>query len=209
MLTCAKRYQVGKIGSETAQPPSPSSAAPPLSPSGGPERLTQRDFVTSRASVASTSSPASPQKQSPVGASSNTDPDPHEPLLPDVMRAHIPSYCAAKVETLVKRILEDALTTDEHEWTPLSHKKDIRAHAKTNGPSGAAFYIKGETFLPYSIPEIFSVYFDPTNRPVLDSQMATYSRLRWVTRHVGYEYMQFKGQWPTTARDSCNLTVRA
>jgi hypothetical protein len=123
------------------------------------------------------------------------------------MRAQLPVYCAAKVEALVQQLLKDAMTTDEAEWTPLSHKKDIVAHSRVNGPSGAAFYVKGETFLPYSVPEIFAVYFDSANRPVLDSQMATYSRLRWMSRHVGYEYMQFKGQWPTTARDSCNLTV--
>lgn len=168
-------------------------------PSLSVDRLTQRDFV--EACVASPS--PSPTKKSGLN-SSNADSD---PLVPDVMKAHIPARHAQKVESLVKRLLKDATSTNSNEWAPLSDKKDIKAHTKVNGPSGAAFYVKGETFLPYSIPEIFSVYFDSSNRPKLDSQMATYTRMRWITRHAGLEYMQFKGQWPTTPRDSCNFTV--
>mmetsp|Transcript_12621 Transcript_12621/g.20484 ORF Transcript_12621/g.20484 Transcript_12621/m.20484 type:complete len:1127 (+) Transcript_12621:89-3469(+) len=195
LLNCAKRYQKGTVDSERVSRSSSADLAVPTSPT--PERLTQRDFVE----ACGTSPTSSPVKRKKSGSN-----DEHEPLLPEEMRAHIPDKYTTKVERLVQNLLKDALTTDSREWAPLSDKKDIKAHTKVNGPSGAAFYVKGETFLPYSIPEIFSVYFESTNRPKLDSQMATYSRLRWITRHAGVEYMQFKGQWPTTPRDSCNFT---
>ena len=194
MLTCAMKYQVGKVESENEEESRTSGSSLSLAST---QRLTQRDFVDSREHV---------QLHSEKSNADQSGKD-LEPLYPDLTRAQIPSYCSAKLETLIQRILKDALQTRDVDWQHLSSKKGIEAYAKVPGPSGPAFYIKGETFLPYTIPEIFSAYCNPKNRPVLDSQMATYTRPRCLSRHVAYEYMQFKGQWPTTARDSCNITV--
>lgn len=195
----SRSSQAGVASTSTSSSSSVSAAGPVLTTA----RLTQSDFMKS--CLATAAAPPRGDKIS-QGGTCSTD-NAMEPLYPDVMRGNIPSHCAVKIETLVQHLLRDALTTDPNEWAPLSNKKEIKAYSKINGPAGAAFYVKGETFLPYTIPEIFSVYFDSENRPKLDSQMASYERLRWLSRHVGLEYIQFKGQWPTTARDSCNLTV--
>jgi hypothetical protein len=199
------------------------------------ERLTQHDFVTSCSLTKSTKSDGGSISSDGNGCSSSSSNkeekvmtklyDGRAPLFPSVMRAHIPPSICYHLETLVQQLLTDSQPEEEKErdsnnnsrssgsrssgdtWTPMSHKRDIRAYSRTNGPTGPAFYIKGETILPYTVPEIFAAYFNPANRPAIDSQMASYTRLKWLGRHTGMEQMQFKGQWPTTARDACNMTV--
>ena len=72
--------------------------------------------------------------------------------------------------------------------------------------SGGAICVRGETTLPYTIPEIYATIASAKARMALDHQLETYERKQWFSHHTGVEYLRFKPVWPTAARDFCNLT---
>jgi hypothetical protein len=66
--------------------------------------------------------------------------------------------------------------------------------------------VRGETIMPFTIPEIYGLISRPERRKQLDSMLETYTRVKWWSPHTGVEYLQSKGIWPTAPRDFSNIT---
>ncbi len=104
-------------------------------------------------------------------------------------------------------------SSNDPTWLPLFQKKGVTAHVKVQDTSSTVAAsgeipscVKGVTVMPYTITEIFSLTANPERRVELDSNIASYRRVKWFSRNTGVEYLQFKTVWPTTARDFCSLT---
>ena len=88
------------------------------------------------------------------------------------------------------------------EWEVMFEKTGLVASSRKS--STGAMCVKGVLSMPYTVAEIFEVVNQ--KRKELDSQLDVYRRLKWWNEHTGVEYMRFKAQWPTTARDFCNVS---
>jgi hypothetical protein len=121
-------------------------------------------------------------------------------LNADSCLKNVPPQFANKLEIAVGTLLQCAADTSA-DWVAMFEKQGVKASRKAGT---GAICVRGETILPYTIPEIYEVV--SRRRKELDSQMEQYTRLKWFSRHTGVEYMKFKPVWPTAARDFCNLT---
>ncbi len=119
------------------------------------------------------------------------------------------------MEKNVLTLLECAsASASDPAWQQLFQKKGVVAYVRAQDSTGAASSssgdqpscVKGVTVMPYTIEEIYSLTSSPERRVELDSNIASYRRVKWFSRNTGVEYLQFKTVWPTAARDFCNLT---
>ncbi|CAN0048837.1 unnamed protein product, partial [Ectocarpus fasciculatus] len=110
---------------------------------------------------------------------------------------------ASQIDKAAQSLLLDASPRAEG-WEPMFEKPGVVATKKAG--SGGAICVRGEATLPFTIAEIFDASSTAAARKALDSQLHTYTRLKWFSRHTGVEYLRFKPVWPTAPRDFCNLT---
>ena len=115
----------------------------------------------------------------------------------------IPAEYLAKIETTAEKLLEYGSNAAES-WDVMFEKPGVLATRKTG--NSRAICVRGETLMPYTIPEIYAMTSTSKGRKSLDSQLEIYNRLKWFSRNTGVEYLRFKPVWPTAARDFCNLT---
>ena len=115
---------------------------------------------------------------------------------------NIPEAFSSNLNKAAKLILNSV--SSNMEWEHMSEQDGVRT-SRIVEPGGPIF-VRGETFLPYSITEIFKVTSNEHNRKKLDNQLGSYTRLKWFARNTGLEHLKFKAVWPTQARDFCNIT---
>jgi hypothetical protein len=105
-----------------------------------------------------------------------------------------------KIESIQKNLLLS--TSDYYNWAPLYLKDGVEASRRVgNGP----MCVRGQTLLPYSIKQIFEVLSDIRYRRIIEPTVETCCPIKPLSNHTGIEYLKFKGIWPTTPRDFCNL----
>lgn len=109
---------------------------------------------------------------------------------------------ASKLNQSVELILDLAFGAPE-EWSLLFEKKGVTGSRKLGS---GIICVRGETILPYTIPEIYGIISRAERRKQLDSMLETYARVKWFSHHTGVEYLQSKGVWPTAPRDFSNIS---
>jgi hypothetical protein len=87
------------------------------------------------------------------------------------------------------------------DWNLIYEKNNILGYRKSG--SGVVC-VRGETILPYTIPEICSLTNQWTNE--IEPNLDTYERLTWLSKHTGVEHVKYKAVWPTAPRDFVNMT---
>lgn len=93
-------------------------------------------------------------------------------------------------------------SSDYYNWISLYCKDNIEVLRKFGN---GIMCIKGQTFLPYSIKEIFEVLTDIRYRKIIEPTVETCCPIKPLSNHTGIEYLKYKAIWPTTQRDFCNI----
>jgi hypothetical protein len=130
------------------------------------------------------------------------DPDdpPTAPYRRKAVLAGLSESLSAKVEAAAEKLLQYTYSTD---WLPMFEKRGVIA---TRMAGSGVVCVRGETLLPYTIPEIYGYVCRAENRKSLDAQMDVYTRVKWFSPHTGVEHILFKPVWPTAPRDFVNVT---
>jgi hypothetical protein len=87
------------------------------------------------------------------------------------------------------------------DWNLIYEKNNILGYRKSGT---GVVCVRGETVLPYTIPEICSLTKQWTNE--IEPNLDTYERLTWLSKHTGVEHVKYKPVWPTAPRDFVNMT---
>jgi hypothetical protein len=116
--------------------------------------------------------------------------------------SHLTPEMASKLNTSVNNILDLAFGSPE-DWSLLFEKKGVTGSRKLGS---GIICVRGESILPYTIPEIYGIISRPERRKQLDSMLESYARVKWFSHHTGVEYLQSKGVWPTAPRDFSNIS---
>jgi hypothetical protein len=98
-------------------------------------------------------------------------------------------------------------------FSPASHPRSLSSSSSSpplsstsgSGGSGGPNIIRGQIFVPYSIPEILSVLADIRYRKELEPSIAKCPSPQWLSTHTAVEYILYHPVWPTTPRDACNI----
>jgi hypothetical protein len=125
---------------------------------------------------------------------------PFSPSHPAALSEGIPDSVRMKLDTIASMLLDATFSSssDSDEWTPLFEKHHIRASRKL----GTSLVIaRGESFFPYTIPEIYKIVNDATLRRAVDPNLDFFKRGFDLSVHTGTEYARSKSMWPTSARD--------
>jgi hypothetical protein len=88
-----------------------------------------------------------------------------------------------------------------NEWDLIYSKNNILGYRKSN--SGVVC-VRGETILPYTIPEICSLTNQWTRE--IEPNLDSYERLNWLSKHTSIEHIKYKPIWPTLPRDFVNMS---
>lgn len=107
-----------------------------------------------------------------------------------------------KITQCVDAVLDLSFGSPD-EWSILFEKKGVIGSRKIGS---GIICVRGETIMPYTIPEIYGIISRPERRKQLDSMLEVYSRIKWFSHHTGVEYLQSKGVWPTAPRDFSNIS---
>jgi hypothetical protein len=108
----------------------------------------------------------------------------------------------AKIERLVEKILSFTVNCSET-WTPMFDRHGVVGMKR---PGNDLICVRGETMMPYTIPEIYGLISMSEKRKELDPQLDTYTRMKEFSYHTGTEHLLFKAIWPTAPRDFTNIT---
>jgi hypothetical protein len=124
------------------------------------------------------------------------------PINRKLTTKNLPQYILRKIDTAVETLLQGA-AVDAEGWVPMFEKPGVTALRKAGT---GTICVKGQTVMPYTIPEIYSVVSNGDGRKDLDPQLDIYTRMQWFSHHTGIEHLKFKPVWPTAPRDFCNVT---
>lgn len=125
-----------------------------------------------------------------------------EPIQRKLTLQNLNEEMAAKVEQLVDKILSFTVNCSEA-WTPMFDRHGVVGMKR---PGNGLICVRGETVMPYTIPEIYGLISMSDKRKELDPQLDTYTRMKEYSYHTGTEHLLFKAIWPTAPRDFVNIT---
>lgn len=128
--------------------------------------------------------------------------DDYSPLQRSLTMSNLSDNLVNKIESAVEKILQFSINCTES-WIPMFEKGGVRASKR---PGDGLICVRGETILPYTIPEIYQFISQIEKRKELDPQIDTYTRVKWFSQHSGIEHILFRAIWPTAPRDFCNIT---
>lgn len=132
-------------------------------------------------------------------------PDDSQPRYPDNVNAGLNDRLIHKINELQNNLL--LCTSDYYKWTSLYMKDGVEASRRIDPGSKSEnkMCVRGQTFLPYTIKEIFEVLSDIRYRKIIEPTVDDCCPIKPLSNHSGIEYLKFKGIWPTAPRDFCNL----
>lgn len=125
-----------------------------------------------------------------------------DPLQKSLTLANLSDELIVRIEKLIEKILSFTLNCNE-EWIPMFERNGVIGMKR---PGSGLICVRGETILPYTIPEIYGLISMPDKRKELDPQLDTYTRMKEFSYHTGTEHLLFRAVWPTAPRDFCNIT---
>jgi hypothetical protein len=108
-----------------------------------------------------------------------------------------------QIERNLEKILRLTFSSTPSDWSSLWEREEVIASKRTE--SGLPC-VRGETLLPYSIPEIFNLISRADCRRDLDTLIDTNQKLHWFSPQTGVERLTYKAIWPTDPRDFLNIT---
>lgn len=126
------------------------------------------------------------------------------PMNKELTLQHIPEKYAGKIEVAVETIVQSTTATDADGWIPVHEKKSVKISRKQG--VGGGICVRGETLLPYSISEIFSLLSREDKRKKIDNQMSSAKKVKYFSSNTSIDYIRSKQVWPNPIRDFCNLT---
>jgi hypothetical protein len=135
-----------------------------------------------------------------------------DPVQRNLTLENLSEDMIAKIERSVEKILSLTVGSEggNSSWTPLFNRHGVigmkQSPSPGGGGSGGVLCVRGETVMPYTIPEIYGLISLPDKRKELDPQLDTYTRMREFSLHSGTEHLLFKAIWPTAPRDFTNVT---
>jgi hypothetical protein len=139
----------------------------------------------------------------PRSLQSSESNSPHEPMHRHLVDFAVPLPLKEKIDSICRTILEYSQPEFTQDWPMMYEKDGVKGYRR---PGSGLICVRGETLLPYSIPEIFTLSLNPKMKKVVDPNVDQYERGRWHNFHTGHEYMKSKGSWPTSPRDFSNGT---
>jgi hypothetical protein len=125
-----------------------------------------------------------------------------DPIQRKLTLQNLNEEMVAKVENLVNKILSFTVNCTET-WIPMFDRHGVIGMKR---PGGGLICVRGETVMPYTIPEIYGLISMSEKRKELDPQLDTYTRMKEFSYHTGTEHLLFKAIWPTAPRDFTNMT---
>lgn len=128
---------------------------------------------------------------------------PNDPLNRHLVDFMVPVALKEKIDSIAATILEYSSPEFTQDWPVMYEKDGVRGCRR---PGSGLICVRGESVLPYSIPEIFELALNPSMKTVVDPNLDIYERGKWYNFHTGHEYMKSKGSWPTSPRDFSNGT---
>jgi hypothetical protein len=137
------------------------------------------------------------KKTLPTSSSSDSN-SPNEPFHRHLVDYGVPITLKEKIDSIAATILDYSSPEFTRDW-PIMYEKDGVKGARR--PGSGLICVRGESLLPYTIPEIFSLALNPMMKKVVDPNVDQYERGKWFNFHTGHEYMKSKGSWPTSPRD--------
>ncbi|CAM9998411.1 unnamed protein product, partial [Ectocarpus fasciculatus] len=112
----------------------------------------------------------------------------------------IPAKYIAKTDAAVETLL-DSVGPDAEGWDALFEKNNVKAYKR----AGNIICVRGDSFFPYPIVNVFSMICNPARKRDLDPQLHAAKLLKQLSSHTTVEYLRFKQIWPTAIRDFVNL----
>jgi hypothetical protein len=126
-----------------------------------------------------------------------------DPIQKKLTLANLSQDMIVKIESSVEKILSLTVISSVDSWTLMFNRSGVIGMKQ---PDGSFICVRGETVMPYTIPEIYKLISLSDKRKELDPQLDTYTRLREFSPHTGTEHLLFKAIWPTAPRDFSNVT---
>jgi hypothetical protein len=130
--------------------------------------------------------------------------DPMRPLHLSCVHEGLTDELRLKADTIAEQLYNMTFNANPSSWVTIAERDGVIVSREVGGTGVVC--ARGETVMPYTIPEIFQLTSRSDMKRVIDTTMDEYRRVKYFSPHSGIEYTKSKAVWPTSSRDFSNLT---